>query len=36
MKVLAAILLLATLAKFRPKHILVLYDDEIELVIIDG
>jgi len=30
MKVLAAILLLATLAQSRPRHILVPYDDEIE------
>ena len=34
MKVLAAILILATLVQSRPKHILVPYDDEIELVII--
>ena len=33
MKVLAAILILATLVQSRPKHIL-LPDDEIELVII--
>ena len=30
MKVFAAILLLATLAQSRPRHILVPYDDEIE------
>ena len=30
MKVLAAILLLATLAQSRPRNILVPYDDEIE------
>ena len=30
MKVFAAILLLATMAQSRPRHILVPYDDEIE------
>ena len=30
MKVFAAILLLATLAQSRPRHILVPYDDEFE------
>ena len=30
MKVFAAILLLATLAQSRPRHIVVPYDDEIE------
>jgi len=32
MKIFAAILLLATLAQSRPRHILVPYDDEIEQV----